>query len=66
MQYDTELGSLRKCVAAKINGILKQEYDIETKLRRKIVDESIQIYNEWHPHLLNNYITQNQMHKLSE
>ncbi|VEH98659.1 hypothetical protein [Kaistella antarctica] len=35
-------------VAERINGILKQEFDIdkynvETKLRRRIVDESIEI-----------------------
>ena len=38
-------------VAERINGILKQEfdldkYDLETPLRRKIVEESIEIYNE--------------------
>ncbi|SFB95645.1 Transposase InsO and inactivated derivatives [Kaistella jeonii] len=54
-------------VAERINGILKQEfdidkYDIETKLRRKIVDESIEIYNEIRPHFSNHYLTPNQMH----
>ena len=54
-------------VAERINGILKQEfdinkYDVETKLRRKIVDESIEIYNEIRPHFSNHYLTPNQMH----
>ena len=58
-------------VAERINGILKQEfdidkYDIETPLRRKIVDESIEIYNEIRPHFSNHYLTPNQMHNQSE
>ena len=55
-------------VAERINGILKQEfsidkYDVETKLTRKIVDESIEIYNELRPHFSNHYLTPNQMHR---
>ncbi|WP_426474124.1 IS3 family transposase [Chryseobacterium balustinum] len=58
-------------VAERINGILKQEfdidkYDIQTPLRRKIVDESIEIYNELRPHFSNHYLTPNQMHNQSE
>ena len=58
-------------VAERINGILKQEFsinkhDVETKLRRKIVDESIEIYNEMRPHFSNHYLTPNQMHGQSE
>ena len=54
-------------VAERINGILKQEfdidkYDLETKLRRKIVNESIDIYNKIRPHFSNHYLTPNQMH----
>lgn len=54
-------------VAERINGILKQEFDIDkykvdTKLRRKIVDESIEIYNEIRPLFSNRYLTPNQMH----
>ena len=54
-------------VAERINGILKQEFDIdkynvETKLRRKIVNESIEIYNQIRPHFSNHYLTPNQMH----
>ncbi len=55
-------------VAERINGILKQEFDIdkfdvETKIKRKIVDESIKIYNELRPDFSNHYLTPNQMHK---
>lgn len=46
--------------------ILKQEfnidkYDIETKLKSKIVDESIDIYNKIRPHFSNHYLTHSQM-----
>ncbi|WP_315055752.1 hypothetical protein [Chryseobacterium indoltheticum] len=49
---------------------MKQEfdidkYDIETPLRRKIVNESIEIYNEIRPHFSNHYLTPNQMHEQS-
>ena len=58
-------------VAERINGILKQEfdidkYDVETKLRKKIVDESIGIYNDLRPHFSNHYLTPNQMHNQSK
>ena len=57
-------------VAERINGILKQVfdidiYDVETKLRRQIVNESIEIYNEIRPHFSNHYLTPNQMHEQS-
>ena len=57
-------------VAERINGILKQEfdidkYDVETKLRRQIVNESIEIYNEIRTHFSNHYLTPNQMHEQS-
>lgn len=39
---------------------------METKLRRRIVDESIQIYNEIRPHFSNHYLTPNQMHEQAE
>jgi transposase InsO family protein len=55
-------------VAERINGILKQEFDVdkfdvETKIKRKIVEESIEIYNELRPHFSNHYLTPNQMHQ---
>lgn len=58
-------------IAERINGILKQKfdidkYDLETPLRRKIVEESIEIYNKLRPHFSNHYLTPNQMHNQSE
>ena len=58
-------------VAERINGILKQEFnidkfDVETKIKRKIVEESIEIYNELRPHFSNHYLTPNQMHQQSK
>ncbi|MCQ9635020.1 IS3 family transposase [Chryseobacterium sp. WG14] len=58
-------------VAERVNGILKQEfdidkYDIDTSMRRKIVDQSISVYNEFRPHFSNHYLTPNQMHKQSK
>ena len=55
-------------VAERINGILKQEFnidkfDVETKIKRKIVEESIEIYNELRTNYSNHYHTPNQMHK---
>ncbi len=58
-------------VAERINGILKPEFDIDkyevdTKTKRKIVDESIEIYNELRSHFSNHYLIPNQMHNQSE
>lgn len=58
-------------VAERINGILKQEFgidkdDLDTKLRRRLVNESIDIYNEIRPHFSNHYLTPNEMHEQSE
>ncbi|SHF38292.1 Transposase InsO and inactivated derivatives [Chryseobacterium sp. OV279] len=55
-------------IAERVNGILKQEfdidkYDIETSLRRKLVNEAIGIYNELRPYFSNHYLTPNQMHQ---
>ena len=61
MQYDTEFRPLRKCFCRE-----SEWYDIETSLRRKIVDEAIGIYNELRPHFSNHYLTPNQMHKQKE
>ena len=59
--------SYENAVAERLNGILKQEFDtdkynVETKLRRRIVAESVEIYNEILPHFSNHYLTPNQMH----
>ncbi|WP_330746077.1 IS3 family transposase [Chryseobacterium sp. CP-77] len=58
-------------VAERINGILKHEFDIDkhdinNNLRKKIVNESIEIYNNLRPHFSNHYLTPNQMHNQSK
>ena len=55
-------------VAERINGILKQEfmidkYDLDLKIMRQIVKESINTYNELRPHYSNYMLTPNQMHR---
>lgn len=55
-------------VAERVNGILKHEFSIDrphinNALRRKLVDESIETYNDLRPHFSNYYLTPNQMHK---
>jgi putative transposase len=54
-------------VAERINGILKQEFIIGTyhkdlKIMKKIVQESIDIYNNHRPHYSNHMLTPQQMH----
>lgn len=58
-------------VAERINGILKQEfmidtYHLEISYMKKIVKEAINIYNEYRPHWSNHMITPNQMHGQSK
>lgn len=58
-------------VAERINGILKQEFMIdtyhqETKVMKKIVKEAIGIYNDQRPHYSNYMLTPQQMHAQSE
>ena len=58
----------QNAVAERINGILKQEFLINTQkvdiiVMRKIVKESINIYNTKRPHLSCNMLTPEQMHK---
>lgn len=55
-------------VAERVNGILKHEFSIDrphinNALRRRLVDESIETYNDLRPHFSNYYLTPNQMHK---
>ena len=55
-------------IAERINGILKQEfeidkYDTSLEIKRKLVQNSIEIYNNFRPHLSNYMLTPNQMHK---
>ena len=54
-------------VAERVNGILKQEFMIDTyhldlSMMKKIVAEAIQIYNNDRPHWSNFMLTPNQMH----
>jgi transposase InsO family protein len=55
-------------VAERINGILKQEFNIAKynmglKMKKQLIKESIKIYNQDRPHLSNYMLTPNQMHK---
>ena len=63
-QYDP----YENAIAERINGILKQEfdidkYDINLNTKRSVVKNSIEIYNNFRPHLSNYMLTPNQMHK---
>ena len=55
-------------VAERINGILKQEFDIDKfnktlPIMKIIVKNAIDIYNEKRPHYSNYMLTPNQMHQ---
>ncbi len=55
-------------IAERVNGILKQEFDIdkyniELKMKKKVVKNAIEIYNSLRPHLSNHMLTPNQMHQ---
>ncbi|MEV8578974.1 IS3 family transposase, partial [Elizabethkingia anophelis] len=54
-------------IAERVNGILKQEFSIDTMhldlpVMRRVVTEVIYIYNNQRPHLSNYMLTPNQMH----
>ena len=58
-------------VAERINGILKQEFAIDTyhadlDTMRKIINETVDIYNIKRPHYSNHMLTPMQMHNQSE
>lgn len=58
-------------IAERINGILKQEYDIDKfnvdlKTRKILVKQAIKVYNELRPHLSNHYLTPVKMHQQKE
>ena len=62
-QYDP----YENAIAERINGILKQEFDIDKdnttlEIKRELVHNSIEIYNNYRPHLSNYMLTPNQMH----
>jgi transposase InsO family protein len=55
-------------IAERINGILKQEfdidkYDLELDKKKKLVKNAIDIYNDFRQHLSNHMLTPNQMHQ---
>lgn len=63
-QYDP----YENAIAERINGILKQEFDIDKYdtnliMKQKLVENSIEIYNNIRPHLSNYMLTPRQMHK---
>jgi transposase InsO family protein len=58
-------------IAERINGILKQEYDIDKfnvdlNTRKVLVKQAIKVYNELRPHLSNHYLTPVKMHQQKE
>ncbi|MGX9986963.1 IS3 family transposase, partial [Soonwooa purpurea] len=58
-------------IAERINGILKQEYDIDKfnvdlNTRKILVKQTVKVYNELRPHLSNYYLTPMQMHQQQE
>ena len=63
-QYDP----YENAIAERINGILKQEFDIDKynttiEIKIKLVQNAIEIYNKIRPHLSNYMLTPNQMHE---
>jgi len=55
-------------VAERMNGILKQEFNIDKHnqdlpIMKQIIKETVSIYNDKRPHLSNHMLTPNQMHQ---
>ena len=55
-------------IAERVNGILKQEFDIARNiqnldLKKKLIKNAINIYNNQRPHLSNQMLTPIQMHR---
>jgi transposase InsO family protein len=66
-QYDP----YENAVAERVNGILKQEFDIDKhntslELKTKLISNAIQIYNEKRPHWSNSLLTPNQMYEQTQ
>ena len=58
----------QNAVAERVNGILKQEFllnttNIDLKTMKILVKQSVDIYNQFRPHLSCKMLTPNQMHK---
>ena len=63
-QYD----HYENAIAERVNGILKQEFDIDKydtdlEIKSKLIENSIEIYNNFRPHLSNYMLTPNLMHR---
>jgi transposase InsO family protein len=63
-QYDP----YENAVAERVNGILKDEFDLERGFVRhleavKVIKESVEIYNQFRPHLSCGFLTPQQMHQ---
>ncbi len=55
-------------IAERINGILKQEFNIaksinDVQVKKKLIKNAIQVYNNQRPHLSNHMLTPQQMHQ---
>ncbi len=67
-QYDP----YENAVAERVNGILKQEFDIDKynhlgyEMKKKIAENAIKIYNNYRPHYSNFMMTPSQMHLQSK
>lgn len=65
----TEDGSpYDNAIAERVNGILKDEFGLDEGIQsaedaHKLVNESIDIYNQHRPHMSNHYLTPYQMHQ---
>lgn len=66
-QYDP----YQNAVAERVNGILKNEFNLEQGWARhlqavEVIRESVEIYNQFRPHLSCGYLTPQQMHQQQE
>ena len=55
-------------IAERINGILKQEFNIarnvkDLSIKKELIKNAIEIYNNYRPHLSNQMLTPNKMHE---
>ncbi len=60
--------SYENAIAERINGILKQEFDIDKNIenidiKKQLIINSIKIYNNKRPHISNHILTPLHMHK---
>ncbi len=55
-------------IAERVNGILKQEFNIarnvkDLSIKKELIKNAIEIYNNYRPHLSNQMLTPNKMHE---